>query len=56
LLGEVNLALTMLRISEFWQMAFYGGAIIAAAAAETITRRPHWRRRMWRRNAGGPNA
>ena len=43
LLGEVNIALTMLRISEFWQMAFYGGAIIAAAASETITKR-HARR------------
>ncbi|WP_428941044.1 ABC transporter permease [Fontivita pretiosa] len=39
LLGVVNVALTMLRISEFWQLAFYGGAIIIAATIDALLRR-----------------
>jgi rhamnose transport system permease protein len=39
LLGVVNVALIMLKVSEFWQMAFYGGAIIAAATLDGLLRR-----------------
>jgi rhamnose transport system permease protein len=39
LLGVVNVALTMARVSEFWQLAFYGGAIILAATLDALLRR-----------------
>jgi ABC-type sugar transport system ATPase subunit/ribose/xylose/arabinose/galactoside ABC-type transport system permease subunit len=39
LLGVVNVALVMLKVSEFWQMAFYGGAIILAATVDALLRR-----------------
>jgi rhamnose transport system permease protein len=39
LLGVVNVALIMLKVSEFWQIAFYGGAIIAAATLDALLRR-----------------
>ena len=44
LLGVVNVALTMLKVSEFWQMAFYGGAIIIAASVDALLRRKADRR------------
>jgi ribose/xylose/arabinose/galactoside ABC-type transport system permease subunit len=44
LLGVVNVGLIMMRISEFWQLAFYGGAIIAAAASDALIRRHAWGR------------
>jgi ribose transport system ATP-binding protein/rhamnose transport system ATP-binding protein len=45
LLGEMNIALTMLRVSEFWQMALYGGAILVTAAFEAVVRQHVWRNR-----------
>ncbi|HEY7088873.1 MAG TPA: ABC transporter permease, partial [Tepidisphaeraceae bacterium] len=39
LLGIVNVALIMLRVSEFWQLALYGGAIIIACAVDAVLQR-----------------
>jgi rhamnose transport system permease protein len=39
LLGIVSVALTMLRVNEFWQMALYGAAIIVACLADAAVRR-----------------
>jgi ribose/xylose/arabinose/galactoside ABC-type transport system permease subunit len=35
LLGIVNVGLTMLKVSEFWQIALYGAAIIVAASLDS---------------------
>jgi rhamnose transport system permease protein len=39
LLAILNVALTMLKISEFWQIAVYGAAILLACAADAFLRR-----------------
>jgi ABC-type sugar transport system ATPase subunit/ribose/xylose/arabinose/galactoside ABC-type transport system permease subunit len=39
LLGMVNVGLSMLKISEFWQTTLYGAAIIIAAALDATLRR-----------------
>ena len=38
LLGIVNVGLTMLKVSEFWQIALYGAAIIVAASLDSALR------------------
>ena len=38
LLGIVNVGLTMLKVSEFWQIALYGAAIIVAASLDSAMR------------------
>jgi ribose/xylose/arabinose/galactoside ABC-type transport system permease subunit len=39
LLGLVNVALPMLGVSAFWQLALYGLAILVAAAMDTFIQR-----------------
>ena len=39
LLGRINVALPMLHVSNFWQLAIYGTTILLAAAADTLIRR-----------------
>jgi len=39
LLGVVNVALPMLAVSAFWQLALYGAAILLAATVDTLVQR-----------------
>jgi rhamnose transport system permease protein len=39
LLGMINVALPMLGVSGYWQLAIYGAAILIAASSDTLLHR-----------------
>jgi rhamnose transport system permease protein len=51
-LGVINIALVVLRVSPFWQQAIQGALIVAAIALDTLLARSVARRMMRKRDHG----
>jgi rhamnose transport system permease protein len=51
-LGVINIALVVLRVSPFWQQAIQGALIVAAIALDTMLARSVARRMMRKRDHG----
>lgn len=51
-LGVINIALVVLRISPFWEQAIQGALIVAAVAADTLLARSFAKRMMRKRDHG----